>query len=85
MLGLTDVLRAELDALDVPVGASVVMPGMVRTAMNPIGNLEPSVAAANVVDAIRRNRAYVFTDQQSAADVEQRLHAIVASRTEVCG
>lgn len=83
VLGLTDVLRAELDALGAPVGASVVMPGMVRTAMNPIGTLEPSVVAANVVDAIRRNRAYVFTDQQSTAEVEQRLLAIVAARAEV--
>ena len=83
VLGLTDVLRAELVALGAPVGASVVMPGMVRTAMNPIGTLEPSVVAANVLDAIRRNRAYVFTDQQSATEVEQRLAAIVAARSEV--
>jgi NAD(P)-dependent dehydrogenase (short-subunit alcohol dehydrogenase family) len=83
VLGLTDVLRAELDALGAPVGASVVMPGMVRTTMNPMGTLEPSVVAANVVDAIRRNRAYVFTDQQSKAEVEQRLLGIVAARAEV--
>jgi NAD(P)-dependent dehydrogenase (short-subunit alcohol dehydrogenase family) len=85
VLGLTDVLRAELDALGVPVGTSVVMPGMVRTAMNPIGTLEPSVVAANVLDAIRRNRAYVFTDHESTAEVEQRLGAIVAARSEVVG
>jgi NAD(P)-dependent dehydrogenase (short-subunit alcohol dehydrogenase family) len=83
VLGLTDVLRAELEALDAPIGTSVVMPGMVRTAMNPIGTLEPSVVAANVLDAIRRNRAYVFTDDQSATEVEQRLGAIVAARSEV--
>jgi NAD(P)-dependent dehydrogenase (short-subunit alcohol dehydrogenase family) len=83
VLGLTDVLRAELDALGAPVGASVVMPGMVRTKMNPIGTLQPSVVAANVVDAIRRNRAYVFTDHQSTAEVEQRLLGIVAARAEV--
>jgi NAD(P)-dependent dehydrogenase (short-subunit alcohol dehydrogenase family) len=85
VLGLTDVLRAEFDALGAPVGASVVMPGMVRTAMNPIGTLEPSVVAANVLDAIRRDRAYVFTDQQSRTEVEQRLHAIVGARAEVVG
>jgi NAD(P)-dependent dehydrogenase (short-subunit alcohol dehydrogenase family) len=83
VLGLTDVLRAEFNALGAPVGASVVMPGMVRTAMNPIGTLEPSVVAANVLDAIRRNRAYVFTDHESATEVEQRLDAIVAARSEV--
>jgi hypothetical protein len=51
--------------------------------MNPIGTLEPSVVAANVLDAMRRNRAYVFTDQQSKTEVEQRLHAIVRARAEV--
>jgi NAD(P)-dependent dehydrogenase (short-subunit alcohol dehydrogenase family) len=85
VLGLTDVLRAELAALGAPVGASVVMPGMVRTAMNPIGSLEPSVVAANVLDAIRHDRPYVFTDQQSTAEVEQRLFAILAARAEVVG
>jgi NAD(P)-dependent dehydrogenase (short-subunit alcohol dehydrogenase family) len=85
VLGLTDVLRAEFDALGAPIGASVVMPGMVRTAMNPIGTLEPSVVAANVLDAIRRNRAYVFTDQQSRTEVEQRLYAIAGARAEVVG
>jgi NAD(P)-dependent dehydrogenase (short-subunit alcohol dehydrogenase family) len=83
ILGLTDVLRAELEALEAPVGASVVMPGMVKTAMNPIGLVEPSVVAANVVDAIRRNRAYVFTDDHSTAEVEQRLDALRAARDEV--
>jgi hypothetical protein len=57
---------------------------MVRTAMNPIGALDPSVVAANVLDAIRRNRAYVFTDDEGTAQVESRLSAIVAARAEVC-
>jgi NAD(P)-dependent dehydrogenase (short-subunit alcohol dehydrogenase family) len=83
VLGLTDVLRAELAALGARVGASVVMPGMVRTGMNPIGTLEPSVVAANVLDAIRRNRAYVFTDQEAVAEVDARLRAIAAARGEV--
>ncbi len=83
VLGLTDVLRAELRALGVPVGASVVMPGMVRTAMNPIGTLEPSVVAANVVDAMRGDRPYVFTDNQGTAEVERRLLAILSARGEV--
>jgi NAD(P)-dependent dehydrogenase (short-subunit alcohol dehydrogenase family) len=84
VLGLTDVLRAELSALGAPVGASVVMPGMVRTGMNPIGALDPSVVAANVLDAIRRNRAYVFSDDEATAQVENRLGAILAARAEVC-
>jgi NAD(P)-dependent dehydrogenase (short-subunit alcohol dehydrogenase family) len=83
VLGLTDVLRAEFESLEVPVGASVVMPGMVRTGMNPIGTIEPSTVASNVIDAIRRDRRYVFTDQQSVRQVDDRLRSILASRTQV--
>jgi NAD(P)-dependent dehydrogenase (short-subunit alcohol dehydrogenase family) len=83
VLGLTDVLRAELEALGAPVGASVVMPGMVKTAMNPIGTVEPATVAANVLDAIRRERPYVFTDDHSTDEVERRLRAVLASRAEV--
>ena len=57
VLGLSDVLRAELETLGAPVGVSVVMPGLIRTAMNPIGTVEPSTVARNVVDAIRRRRS----------------------------
>ena len=46
--------------------------------MNPIGTIEPSTVAANVVDAIRRDRRYVFTDDQSVGEVEDRLRAILA-------
>jgi NAD(P)-dependent dehydrogenase (short-subunit alcohol dehydrogenase family) len=84
VLGLTDVLGAELAAMGAPVGASVVMPGMIKTALNPLGTVDPSVVAANVIDAIRNNRRYVFTDQHSRAEVEERLGAILAARTDVC-
>jgi NAD(P)-dependent dehydrogenase (short-subunit alcohol dehydrogenase family) len=84
VLGLTDVLRAELSSLGAPIGASVVMPGMIRTGMNPIGTVEPSAVADNVLDAIRRNRDYVFTDDHSTAEVETRLRAILAARADVC-
>jgi NAD(P)-dependent dehydrogenase (short-subunit alcohol dehydrogenase family) len=83
ILGLTDVLRAEFAALGAPIGASVVMPGMVKTAMNPIGTVEPSVVAANVLDAIRRDRPYVFTDDHSTDEVELRLRAVMAARDDV--
>lgn len=83
ILGLTDVLRAELEGLGAPVGASVVMPGMVKTAMNPIGTLQPATVAANVLDAIRRDRAYVFTDDHSTEDVERRLRALLSARADV--
>jgi NAD(P)-dependent dehydrogenase (short-subunit alcohol dehydrogenase family) len=85
VIGLSDVLREELEALGAPVGVSVVMPGMIRTGMNPIGSVEPSTVAANGVDAVRRNRAYVFTDDHATADVEARLRAILSARAHVLG
>jgi len=83
VLGLSDVLRAELEELGAPIGVSVVMPGLIRTGMNPIGIVEPSTVAANVVDAIRTGRDYVFTDDHSIAEVETRLDAIRAARADV--
>jgi NAD(P)-dependent dehydrogenase (short-subunit alcohol dehydrogenase family) len=83
VLGLSDVLRAELHAIGAPIGVSVVMPGLIRTGMNPIGSVEPSVVAANIVDAMRRGRDYVFTDDHHTAEVEARLQAILASRADV--
>jgi NAD(P)-dependent dehydrogenase (short-subunit alcohol dehydrogenase family) len=83
VLALTDVLRLELEGLGAPVGASVVMPGMVKTAMNPVGTVQPATVAANVIDAIRHDRAYVFTDDHSTADVERRLTAVLIARGDV--
>ena len=83
VLGLSDVLRLDLELIGAPVGVSVVMPGMVKTGMNPIGTVPAAAVAANVVDAIRRGRRYVFTDDHSIPDVEARLHAILAARAEV--
>jgi NAD(P)-dependent dehydrogenase (short-subunit alcohol dehydrogenase family) len=83
VLGLSDVLRAELAALGAPVGVSVVMPGATKTAMNPYGTVTAEQVAANVVDAIRRDRAYVFTDDHSTGEVAARLQAIVRARDDV--
>jgi len=83
VLGLSDVLREELRLLGAPVGVSVVMPGLIRTGMNPVGTVEASAVAANVVDALRRGRDYVFTDDHHAAAVAARLQAILASRADV--
>ncbi len=83
VLGLSDVLRAELTSLNAPVGVSVVMPGMIKTGMNPVGTVSSATVAANVVDAIRRRRSYVFTDDHSTDDVEDRLGAIAAARRDV--
>ena len=83
VLGLSDGLRAELAAIGAPIGVSTVMPGMIKTALNPIGTVPPEQVAANVVDAVRRGRAYVFTDDHNTADVEARLGAIIAARADV--
>lgn len=82
VLGLSDVLRAELAAAGAPVGVSVVMPGMIKTGMNPVGTVSAETVASNIVDAIRRNRPYVFTDDHHTAEVDARLHAIIAARAD---
>jgi NAD(P)-dependent dehydrogenase (short-subunit alcohol dehydrogenase family) len=83
VLGLSDVLRADLAEVGAPVGVSTVMPGKIRTGMNPIGSVEPADVAVNVVDAIIRDRSYVFTDDHSADAVKSRLEAIIAARSDV--
>jgi NAD(P)-dependent dehydrogenase (short-subunit alcohol dehydrogenase family) len=80
VLGLTDVLHAEFAALEAPVGASVVMPGAIRTAMNPIGTIEASVVADHIVDAILCDRRYVFTDNHSTGKVSERLGAMIDAK-----
>jgi NAD(P)-dependent dehydrogenase (short-subunit alcohol dehydrogenase family) len=83
VLGLSDVLRAELVSLGAPVGVSVVLPGMIKTGMVPIGTTPPSRVAINVVDALKRNRDYVYTDDESVAQVNGRLDSIIAARADV--
>jgi NAD(P)-dependent dehydrogenase (short-subunit alcohol dehydrogenase family) len=83
VLGLSDVVRAELRASGFPVGVSVVFPGRIRSGMNPIGTVEPSTVALNVLDAVRRDRPYVFTDDHAASDVRDRLESIIAARADV--
>ena len=85
VLGLSDVLRAELEAIDAPIGVSVVMPGLIKTALVPIGTVLASTVATNVVDAIRRRRSYVFSDDHHTAEVEARFHSILAARADVVG
>lgn len=83
VLGLSDVLRAELASLQAPVGVSVVMPGMIKTGMNPVGIVSSATVAANVVDAIRHGRPYVFTDDHSSDQVDERLRAMLSARADV--
>ena len=82
VLGLSEVLKAELDATGLPIGVSVVFPGMIRTAMSPSGK-DPSVVATNVLDAIRRSRLYVFTDDYGREVGDARLNALLAAREQV--
>ena len=83
VLGLSDVLQAELDVIGAPIGVSVVMPGMTKTAMNPIGTIPASAVAANVVDAIRRRRSYVFSDDHHKIEMSARLRRILAAPADV--
>ena len=58
------------------------MPGMIKTGMNPIGTVSSATVAANVLDAMRRRRSYVFTDDHSTDEVAERLqrHPVGARR-----
>ena len=59
------------------------MPGMIKTGLNPLGTVGPEQVAANVVDAVRRGRPYVFTDDHHIPEVESRLRAIIDARADV--
>ncbi len=85
VLGLSDVLRRDLEKVGAPIGVSTLLPGGIRTGMNPIGSVEPSTVAQNVLDAIRRNRPYVYTDHQARAEVEERLSLLASARDDVIG
>jgi NAD(P)-dependent dehydrogenase (short-subunit alcohol dehydrogenase family) len=83
VLGLSDVLRLDLEQVGAPVGVSVVLPGMIRTGMNPLGTVTPEQVAQNVIAAIRSNRYYVYSDDHGQSDVEDRLGRILAARDDV--
>jgi len=78
-LGASEVLSSELDAAESPVGVSVVLPGMIRTGMNPVGDNDPSIVASKVLDAIRTRQLYVFTDDYATDLLEARLAAMLAA------
>lgn len=54
------------------------MPGLI-----PIGTVEPSAVATNIVDALRRCHDPVYTDDHHAAAVEASPQPIVGSRADV--
>jgi NAD(P)-dependent dehydrogenase (short-subunit alcohol dehydrogenase family) len=82
VLGLSEVLKAELDATGLPIGVSAVFPGMFKTGMSPIGG-DPKVVATNVLDAIRGSRLFVFTDDYERERVDVRDAAIRAAHDHV--
>jgi NAD(P)-dependent dehydrogenase (short-subunit alcohol dehydrogenase family) len=82
VLGLSEVLKAELDATGLPIGVSVVFPGMFKTGMTPMGG-DPKIVATNVLDAIRRSRLFVFTDDYEHERVVARDAAMRAAHDQV--
>jgi NAD(P)-dependent dehydrogenase (short-subunit alcohol dehydrogenase family) len=83
VLGLSDVLRADLKRIDAPIGVSVVMPGLTQSKMVPVGTRPASGVARNIVDALKTKRDYVYSDDESAERVAERLTAIMDARDEV--
>jgi NAD(P)-dependent dehydrogenase (short-subunit alcohol dehydrogenase family) len=85
VLGLSDVLRLDLERVGAPVGVSVLMPGAVRTGMNPYGDVSSDAVATKLVEAIRRDRPYVYTDDQAHDLVDSRFGRLRAARADVIG
>ena len=76
LLGLADVLRAELQNEGAAIGVTLVMPGRVATGMNPEG--KPADGVAEVVElAVRHDLPYVFDDDDRLAPVHTRFEAIL--------
>jgi NAD(P)-dependent dehydrogenase (short-subunit alcohol dehydrogenase family) len=82
VLGLTDVLREEIAATTSRIGVSVLLPGLVQTGISPVGVVSAATAAANVVDGIRRDRPYIYTDDFGKSEIETRLNRILAAREQ---
>ena len=85
VLGLSDVLRAELASLAHPIGVSVVMPGMIKTGMNRSARWRPQRWRPTCWTPSGGKRNYVFTDDHSTGEVDERLNAILSARRDVVG
>jgi NAD(P)-dependent dehydrogenase (short-subunit alcohol dehydrogenase family) len=95
VLALSEILQAELAAAGAPIGVTVVMPGRVRTrlgrepgspdpqppGMAPLqsGEIDPAEVGTQVVDAVRRDRLYLFTHPERVADAVARFARITDS------
>jgi NAD(P)-dependent dehydrogenase (short-subunit alcohol dehydrogenase family) len=92
VLALSEVLQAELAGAGAPIGVTVVMPGRVRTRlgrqpgspdpeppdMAPLesGEIDPGEVGAQVVDAVRGDKLYLFTQPQRVAEAVARFAKI---------
>jgi NAD(P)-dependent dehydrogenase (short-subunit alcohol dehydrogenase family) len=95
VLALSEVLQAELVAAGAPIGVTVVMPGRVRTRLGappeapdpePVqvpplqpGEIDPAEVGAQVVEAMRSNRLYLFTQPDRVAEAVARFARITDS------
>ncbi len=95
VLALSEVLQAELAADGAPIGVTVVMPGRVPTRLGrppeasdpepslvaPLqpGEIDPTDVGGQVVDAIRRDRLYLFTQADRVAEAVARFARITGS------
>jgi NAD(P)-dependent dehydrogenase (short-subunit alcohol dehydrogenase family) len=76
LLGLADVLRAELEGEGSAIGVTLVMPGRVATGMNPEG--KPALGIADLVEqAVRHDLPYAFDDADRRPPVADRFEAIL--------
>jgi short-subunit dehydrogenase len=67
VLGVPAVLREELVSGRAPIGVSAVHPGILARSNHSICAVSPREVAQKVLDAIRHNRPYVYTDEYGAA------------------
>jgi NAD(P)-dependent dehydrogenase (short-subunit alcohol dehydrogenase family) len=96
VVALSECLRDEL--ADSGIGVSVLCPGVVATRLSASSRLvagqtprdfpdgygiEASAVAAMVLDAIRWNRAYIFTHGEYSIPVEERHRRLMAGFTDV--
>jgi NAD(P)-dependent dehydrogenase (short-subunit alcohol dehydrogenase family) len=91
VVGLSEVLHADLVSAGAPVGVSVVLPGYVPTRLGRAdrdavvpdvrpGQVSADDVASRVAEAITEGRFYVFTHEGSIEHVQQRHDAIVDGR-----
>ena len=78
VLGVSDGLRAELTNAGVPIGVTIVMPGLVATGMTGMGE-PPSTVADAVVRAVRNDEPYVFPQPDRIPQVAERFERILTS------